>query len=223
MESFNIRDFMSYFWSKLYVVTLFLLLALIAGNLYTCYLQKPMYSSETTLILVNENINKGDSIDQSDILLNQTLVTTYSEIIKSRKVLSEVILNLNLDTTTKKLAKNISVISVKGTEIIRIRVNNEDNEKANLIANEIIKVFSNEVQKIYNIQNISIVDEAEINEKPYNVNYVKQEILYSMSGILFGFMIVFLIYYFDDSIKKAEDIEKKLGLTVIGQVPTVNK
>jgi len=223
MDNFDIKDFLSYLSTKIYIIFLFLILSLGLGNLYICYFQVPMYSSETTLILVNERKNTEESIEQSDILLNQTLVATYSEIIKSRKVLSEVINNLNLDYKEDELADNIKVSSVNDTEIIKIRVNDEESKLAKDIAKELVAVFSNEIQQIYNIQNISIVDEAEVNNKPYNINYIKQEIVYTLLGIVVGSIIIFLTYYFDSTIKKEEDIEKKLGLTVIGRVPNANK
>ena len=91
------------------------------------------------------------------------------------------------------------------------------------ITDEIAVVFSKEIQEIYNLENVAIIDKAEVAKEPYNVNYVKDNIIYLLAGIVLSFGTIFIIYYFDTSIKSSEIIENKLGLTVIGVVPKEDK
>ena len=78
-----------------------------------------------------------------------------------------------------------------------------------------------EVKNIYNLTNVSIVDKAYIENKPYNIKPFKQLLVSSAIGFILGTVIVFLVFYFDTSIKSANDIEEKLGLSVIGNVTYV--
>ena len=89
------------------------------------------------------------------------------------------------------------------------------------IADEIAKVFNTEVVKLYSIQNIGVIDNAELPTKPYNINHVKTIALASCVGLVLGFGLVFVIFYFDTTIKSSDDVEKKLGLPVIGAIPVV--
>ena len=218
MEEFNISEFIKYYFSKFIIVILFVLIGTVASIYYNENIQVPMYKSQTSLVLTRSN-NSNSTITQNDISLNKNLVSTYREIIKSRRILSRVIENLNLDMTEKELGSRISVTSANDTELIIISVTDEHGRIARNIANEIAKVFKAEITSIYNIENISIVDEAVEAREPYNVNIVKQYIMGIGAGFLLASMIITICFYFDDSIKKPEDIEEKIGLNVLATVP----
>lgn len=218
MEEINLKELIKFFISKIGLVMTITIIFFIGGFVYINYLLTPMYHSSTTLILVSENKNENSNLIQSDINLNKNLVTTYSEIVKSRTVLKQVQNELALDMTIDDLSKMISVTSVENTEIIKIEVSNENNKLAKDIVQNIARVFMEEVENIYNLTNVSIIDKAYIEKDPYNIKPVKQLIISSGLGFIAGSILVFLIFYFDTSIKSANDIEEKLGLSVIGNV-----
>lgn len=220
MEEINLKEVYSYFKSRLLWMILAIVVIVIIGNVYTILTRVPMYQSNTTIVLVGES-KKGYS--QTDSQLNQNLIGTYSEIITSRKVLQQVIDNLKLKMTVDELSKNITTSSVEDTEIIRITVNNEKKKMAVKIADEVASVFSEEIQDIYNLENVAIIDKAEEADAPYNINYVKDNVIYLMIGVVLSFGVVFVMYYFDTTIKSSETVEEKLGLTVIGIVPKESK
>ena len=223
MEEINIKDLFNFFISKIKIIGIIVGVFVILGVLYVKFLQVPMYHSATTLILVSDNNNNNSAAMQSDINLNKNLVSTYSEIVKSRTVLKKVKKELKLDMSIKELSKQIEVTSVENTEIIRIEVSDEDNKLAKKIAKEVAKTFMNEVKDIYNLTNITIIDKASLEKKPYNVSMIKQVGLFGISGLVIGSVVVFLIFYFDTSIKSSKDIEEKLGLPVIGNVTLIEK
>lgn len=220
MEEINLKEVYSYFKSRLLWMILAIVVIVIIGNVYTILTRIPMYQSNTTIVLVGESKKE---YSQTDSQLNQNLIGTYSEIITSRKVLQQVIDNLKLKMTVDELSQNITTSSVEDTEIIRITVNNEKKKMAAEIANEVADVFSDEIQDIYNLENVAIIDKAEEADAPYNINYVKDNVIYLMIGVVLSFGVVFVMYYFDTTIKSSETVEEKLGLTVIGIVPKESK
>lgn len=220
MEEINLKEVYSYFKSRLLWMILAIVVIVIIGNVYTILTRVPMYQSNTTIVLVGESKKE---YSQTDSQLNQNLIGTYSEIITSRKVLQQVIDNLKLKMTVDELSKNITTSSVEDTEIIRITVNNEKKKMAVKIADEVADVFSDEIQDIYNLENVAIIDKAEEADAPYNINYVKDNVIYLMIGVVLSFGVVFVMYYFDTTIKSSETVEEKLGLTVIGIVPKESK
>ena len=216
MEEINLSEVYSYFKTKILWILLAVVLIIVLGNVFTLLTRTPLYQSNTTIVLVGESKKE---YNQSDSLLNQNLIGTYSQIIKSRKVLSQVIENLDLKMTTKELSNSITTSSVEETEIIQITVENAKAKDAQKITDEVAKVFSKEIKDIYNLENVTIIDKAELAKSPYNVNYVKDNIVYLVIGIVLSFGVVFVMYYFDTSIKSSDIVEEKLGLTVIGIVP----
>lgn len=225
MEEIDLKDLWNYFLSKIVIVIVFIALSVLISNVYALWLQNPMYRSSATIVLTRANSEGSDNtgITQNDVNLNQKLVSTYSEIIKSRRILNKVISNLNLDDIYTTLSKHITVSNAADTELIRISVIDQDSAKAKTIANEVADVFSEEIVKIYNIQNISIIDYAVEDTNPYNINIVKQSIIAILFGIVLSCAIIFVMFYFDTTVKKPEEIEEKLGVIVLGKVPIFSK
>lgn len=223
MEEINLKDLFGYFISKIFIVIISCALLILGSVIYSEFIKKPMYSSYTTIVLTRSDDNENDStITQNDIALNQKLVSTYREIIKSRRVLGKVIENLSLDTTVDELGKYVSVTNEEDTELIRISVNYTNRDDAANIANEIARVFGNEIMDIYNIKNVSVIDVAIASKDPYNMNTLKDVIIAALIGVVFGFGVVFVMFYFDTTIKNPDEIQEKIGLPLLGVVPKVD-
>ena len=194
------------------------------GIVYTMVLKTPLYKGDTTLILVKkEDADSSSSLTQNDIVLNQKLVATYSVIIKSRRVLNQVISQLKLNESTKELSKKVTVSNKSDTEIIQISVSDEDPKRAAQIADTIADVFKQEVMEIYSLENVTIIDEAEVQSTPYNIQLGKSFLLFFAAGLVVAGGVVFAIYYFDTSIKSSEEVENRLGIPVIGNIPVSGK
>lgn len=91
------------------------------------------------------------------------------------------------------------------------------------IANEISTVFVEQIKTIYNIQNINIIDTAEISNTPCNINHIKDMAIALMAGIFASGVLILILYILDDTIKSEKDIPVNLKLETIGTIPNTNK
>ena len=223
MEEIDLKDLFDYFKGRISWIIIAVALAIVVGNIYTIFTRVPMYRSSTSLVLVSENSDSGASYNTSEQQLNKNLVGTYSEIIKSKRVLDEVISNLDLDYSYDNLQSRVTVSSVANTEVIRIFISDANPKLASAIADETANVFVKEVNKFYKLNNVTVLDQSVISRNPYNVNYIKDNVIYILIGLVISCGIIFIFFYFDTTIKTSEEIENKLGLTVIGMVPKVGK
>lgn len=214
MEEINIRDFYEYLKERVTIIILSVILAILLVIGYDCFLKVPKYSTYTTIALVKE----GTEVTQNDLTVNKTLVDSYSILVKSKKVLGKVIENLNLNCSVEELAKEINVTSVNDTEYIKITVEDVSARRAYNITKSISKVFSKEVQEIYNMNNVSIVDEPEVSNEVSNDTLKRDLVLGFAGGLFITIGILFVLYYFDDTIKNSENIEEELELPVIAKV-----
>lgn len=219
MEEIDLKELFEFFINKISLLIVITVGVCLLGSLYGLFIQKPMYSSYTTVILGGTDT----TITQSDITMNKNLVNTYAEIVKSRRVLDQVIDELSLDMDYGSLVGQISVSAVNNTEIIKITVNNEDGVVAKNIANMTATIFTDEIVNLYNMENVNILDEAIVTNKPYNINVVKQIIIYFMIGFILAAGILFVIYYFDRTIKSVEQVEQKIKLPILGSVQDNSK
>ena len=222
MEEIDLKELFEYIKGKLGTLAIITISICLIGCVYGLFIQKPMYKSYTTVILGgNESSNAG--ITQSDITLNKNLVDTYAEIVKSRRVLDQVINELNLDSTYDELHDKINVTALNNTEIIKITVNDRDAIKAKNIANVTANYFAEEVVDLYNLNNVNILDKAIETDKPYNINVVKQLVIYFIIGFVVGMGILFVFFYFDRTIKSVEQVEQKIKLPILGSVQELTK
>ena len=222
MEEINIKDLFEYIKKYFYFIIIVALILLIEVIVYDKSIKVPMYKTYTTLVLTQANNASNtvinSTITQNDLTINQKLVSTYSEIVKSKLVLEQVIKNLNLDYSYKELYKNVSVQAVQDTEILKISVLDKDKNLATDIANKIADVFSKEVSKIYQLNNISIIDKAQVPKEVSNNTLKRDMLLAVFIGVFLSLGIIFVIYYFDDSIKLNENIEEQLGMPLIAKI-----
>lgn len=223
MEEIDLKELFTMFWEKKVIIILLTIIFAVVGIIYTAIFVTPMYKSSTSLLLVQTSSDSTDtSITTSDLTLNSKLVSTYSKLIKSDKVTRQVISNLDInlkELNEESLKKNISVNAVEDTEFIEISVQNVDPEDAADIANEIAKVFSEEVKSIYGINNVTVIDPAEVEEEPSNINYKKNIAIFAFIGIAISCAYIFIANMLDNTVKSAEAIEKKYNLFVLASIP----
>ena len=225
MEELDLKEVFNLFLGKAFQIIFIVILTAIIGAIYSYGFITPKYSSSTTLLLTgttNDETASTNTVTTTDLTLNSKLVSTYSELVKSKKVLRQVISNLNLDLSEGALRSNVSVISVKDTEIIKITVANENAAYSARIVNEIAKVFSGVVSDYYNIDNVNIVDEAEVSNTPSNINHGKDIIIFAFAGLVIAVVYVLLANMLDTTVKSQEDIEKGFGLPVLVSIPYID-
>lgn len=223
MEELDLKELFDFVKNKLGLLIIVTVGICLLGCIYGLFIQKPMYKSYTTVILGGNASNNTSTITQSDIALNKNLVDTYAEIVKSRRVLDQVIKELDLKNSYESLSSKISVTAVNNTEIIKISVDDRSAVTAKNIANVTANYFTKEIVELYNMNNVNILDEAIASENPYNINIVKQIIIYFMLGLIIASGVLFVIFYFDRTIKSVEQVEQKIKLPILGSVEEYNK
>lgn len=219
-EIINLKRLNSILRKNILTIIILILIFAIGGCIYSFNFVVPKYKSTSTVLLVsNETNKKNASVTQSDVTLNKSLLTTYGNIITSKNVLSKVKENLQLNITVEELSKNISIKEIEDTQLIKINITDRDASQAQRICREINNVFINEIKNIYNIENVTVVDEASLEEKPYNINHIKDIIIALTIGIAVSGFFVFITYALDTTVKIEQDIEDYVELKVIGTVP----
>ena len=218
MEEIDIREVLDFYKSKILIIILAVIVCLIGGNLYSKFIKIPKYESSTKIVLVSSNKKE---VTKADISLNQDLVSEYTVVVKSDTTLQTVLNNLNLNEkySVGDLSKMVSVSSVENTGVINIKVTSESAEEASSLVNNLSEVFSKIVNEIYSLDNVYILDKGTINKNAINDNFVKENIIYFLAGFVLSVGVLFVVFYFDDSIKNSEEIEKRFNVVVIGNVP----
>lgn len=224
MEELDLKELFGIFWAKKVHIILLILIFMVIGFIYSFIFLVPEYQSITQILLAKSNTTTQDGTSQgmttSQVTLNQQLVSTYSELVKSESVLTKVRDNLHIDKSIEDLRKNITVSTKDDTEIIQIAVVDQEPEMARNIANEVANVFIEQIAKgYYDMDNVYVVDEAKLEDAPYNINHIKDLVIFGAIGFVIACVYVLIANMLDTTVKSKEDVEKKIGLTVLTTIP----
>lgn len=197
------------------------ILAAAASGVVSYFFLTPTYQVSTQLIVSSSN---GDNqVNNVEIQGNIQLINTYNDILASPAILDKVIEQLNLPTTASQLREQMTISNAINSQVINLTVQGEDPNLARDIANTTAKVFQANVGDIMNVDNVSILAEAEVPEGmgPISPRPTLNIAVAFVVGLLIGVGLAFLLDYLDKTVKTEQDIEKLLGLPVLGIIPTV--
>lgn len=186
----------------------------------------PKYEAVTTMIVSNsknEQNQKDGDVDINQINANRALVSTYSEIVKSKGVADKVINNLKLDMDYQEFSKKVSIEPVKDTQIISVKVVDTVPERCMDIANATSMVFKDSVTKIMKVDNVQVLDKANLPEKASSPNVKKNTAIGLILGFILGVGISLFKELIDTTFKTTDDISEAFDIPVLGMVPDKSK
>lgn len=225
MEEISLREYFFILRKRLWLLILLTIVSVVVSGIVSYYVLEPEYQTFTTLIVgkPKDYQNVDNKLEYNELLLNQKLVSTYGEIVKTRAVTDEVIEKLNLDMGYKEFKEKVNVNLVKDTEIIKLEVTDRNPELAAKIANETALVFMKNIKEIMMVENVQVIDEAQIPESPIKPRPKLNMAIAGVLGFMIGIFLIFLLEYLDNTIKTPEDVERYLDLPIIGTIPMVEK
>lgn len=210
-------------WKRKFSIVLVALVFAIAAFGYSAFLAKKEYQSTSRIYVVSRQNQDNNALTNSDLQAGSYLVKDYREIILSQNVLSQAIEELKLDMTPAELSKKISVSVPTDTRILSITAKDGDPKEAARIANGLRNVAAEKIIAVTKVSDVTTLDEAEVPQTPSSPNIRRNVLLGFIAGT--GLMVVLMVVVevLDDRVKRPEDIEELMGLTLLGIVPDIKK
>lgn len=225
-QNTNEIDVLSLFkilWRRKFLIFLVSLLTAIAALGYSMFVATPEYSSTTRIYVVNRNQGDNPGLTNQDLQAGSYLVKDYKEIILSQDVLTQVISDLKLNSTTRALSDKIQVEVPTDTRIVSISVEDSKPEEASRIANSVREVAAQKIIAVTRVSDVTTLEEAQPATAPSSPNIRRNVLLGFVAGFAVIVVVILLTEILDDRIKRPEDIEDTMGLTLLGVVPDMNK
>ena len=233
-EEMELREYLAIIKKRLPLILIITFVSTIIAFIVSFFFMDPVYEAVTT-IYAGRQVDAQDQLAYQDAILGQALVKDYREIAKSktvcRKVKEELAEQENengngnmqkiLQLTDEELSERITVTLKGDTRIIEIKVSGKDPEVCAIITNKVASVFKEKAAELMRIENIQIIDKADIPTVPVKPNKKLNIAIAFAVGLMASLGIVFLIEYMDNTIETPEDVTKHSGLTVIGIIPVI--
>lgn len=207
--------------SKLGVIILSGILLGVLSIIGTMLFITPKYESTTKIMVLNKQDN--NTLTSADMQTSTQLTKDYAELIQSRTVLEGVIAQLNLDMTYKEMLNKVSVETSSDSRIVSISVTDEDPYTASEIANAVRDMAAEHIQSVMDIEAVNVVDTANIPNEKASPSLAKNGVIGGLLGVIIAMAAVIIIYLTNDTIKVEEDVERYLGLSVLGSIPLSEK
>ncbi len=222
-ETISLKEFFQTLKKRIALIISITLIAMIVSGIVSYFVITPEYKSSTQ-ILVNQAKDDETLYNYNEVQTNIQLVNTYSVILKSAAILNEVKTNLSLNISVSELNEKISVENAQNSQIMTVSVTDSNPTIALEIANQTAKVFEKEIKKLMSVDNVSVLPLADDQEKqaPISPNPPLNIAIAAVVGLIIGIGLAFLLDYLDNTVKTEQDIEKLLGLPVLGAITTID-
>lgn len=220
IKELELKQFLKLFWDKKIFIIFVMIIFAIIGGVKIQYFTTPVYQATGKLICARseESIIEGATVTTTELTTTSSLAETYAELIKSDLVVSRVIQNLGLNMTTQQLASSIQLTPV--TKVYyQVSARSTDREESARIANEFMKVFSEEVKKFYEIDSIHVVDNAQVPVIAVNMNMMKNIKIFAGIGFVVAAAIVMIMFIFNNTVTNADQIKRYTKLTTLASIP----
>ena len=217
-QEIDLRELIHIVLAKWWLIVIFFVFSIGITAFVTINYITPMYEAKSTLFIGKETNNIA-GISLSDLQFDNKLVVDYRELIKTRLVTEEVIERLDLDVTVSGFVSRLSVATITDSRFINISFQDANPETAARVANVLSEVLVDKAVDVVGVKNVRIVDEAIPPMGPISPRLYLNIAIAGVLGIMIAVFCIFVINMLDNTIKKEEDIEKYLQLSVLGVVP----
>lgn len=205
---------------KFFIVFVGLLVGTIA-LLGSVFFIKPKYTSTTRIYVVSRS--SDTSLTNQDLQAGSYLVNDYKEVITSSEVLSSVIDQEKLSMSAGELSKDIAVTIPTDTRVISISVTDTDAQRACDIANTVRQVAAEKIKAVTKVDDVTTLESATKPSHPSSPNVKKNAVIGALAGVFLAIVGILVAEVLDDRVRRPEDIEETLGMTLLGVVPDIDK
>lgn len=199
-----------------------LTLVIVVGGLFSIvnFVIPPKYESVATLYILMQNEGQTVQSNYSDnFSLALKVVNDCNHLLKSHSVLDQVIAELGLDMSYEELRSSISVANPSETRILEVKVRSASPEFAKQIVDAICNTGIANINKTMGFRQVNLYEYGILNTSPCNRLGILAYMLVSMGTAVLVYTAFLLAYIFDDRIRENDELEKELGLSVLGEIP----
>jgi len=200
---------------------LIVLTTLLAGGLaYYIAAEKitPTYTAQST-IFIGQDSSSAMKISMDQLNLDNKLIIDYKELVNTRLISERVVKELALTTNAAQLSKFLQVNTINNSRFMHITFTDADADLAAKIVNKYSDVLKENAESVVGVKNIKIVDYAATPQAPSGPQVLQNTAIAAVLGGLAAIAIILLNVLLNNTVRKEEEIDRELGLTVLGVIP----
>lgn len=218
MQPIDLMEIVHVMLSRFWLILFSGILVGICALIYTKATTTPVYTSSTKMYILSKTEDSA-AVNSSDMSLSATLATDYAQLIKDRTVMESVVSELGLSMSAEALASKVSVTLPNSGRIVTISVSDPDPYMASKLANQVRDMGAMHIQEVMDTGAINVVEEANIPKTQTLGSYKRNGMMGALAGMVIAMAIIFIRFMMNDTIRRPEDVERYLGVSVLGSIP----
>lgn len=203
------------------LIALITIATTLVSAILSFFVIKPQYEAKTKLFIGKQEL-EGSTYSSSDISMYQQLVKTYAELVKTSDLVNKAVRNANLDLNQneiKGILNNLNANPSSDTQILELSFIGKDPQMTLKVIEAITDEFISESKELIPNGNVQVIQKPQLPESPINTNKKRNIIIAFVLGIVIGIGLALLLECLDNTFKSREELEKTLGLPIIGNIP----
>lgn len=182
----------------------------------------PKYTSSTQIYVLSQQ--NADQVSYNDLQMSSQLADDCAALVKSRTVTSQVIEKLGLNMTDDQLAGQISIKEASSSgRVMDIVVTHENPAMAQKIADSVREIAADYFVDTMALQAVNTVETANLPKSPSSPSVMKNTAIGFIGGFVLAAAVVIILFITNDKIRTQDDVEKYLGLSVLGVIPDTDE
>ena len=215
-------------WKNIVLIVLFFLLI---SSIYNIFFINKEYEANVKIFIGKQKFkNITETYNNEEINLYQRLITTYSEVIKSKKLINESIKGSKMNYLQDKykninydlFMENLTVNPIANTQIIEIKYKSLNPQQSYDLLYSITENLISYSKELYPNVNITVLEQVHVNLKPLMNKKLTIIGLGLMLGLIVGIGGIIGVMYLNNTYKNQKSLEEEIGLTVIGVIPKID-
>lgn len=186
------------------------------------FILKPQYEA-TTKVFIGKEEGTEQGYNQSEVIMYQKLMKTYSEAIKTKDLVGRALLKVDTELEVKDVLTNLTVTNIPDTQILQVKFQGGEPEEARDIVQAVTEEFILTSKQLVANGNVRVIEEVVIPEKPVSPNKKMNVAIAFVLGLMISMGICFLMEFLDNTFKSKDQLEKSLDIPVLGTIPNLIK
>ena len=231
-RTISIADLWNVF-TKCWIVMM--IVGIVVGSLtvsYAIMTYQEKYTAESSLVVIRKSTSSGTNKDPQygtgDYSVDLYMVNDVTRLLKTPTFLQIVVNSLEANpefegnVTVKGLQNDLKIEIFDDTRFIFFTNTANTRKDANLIAKTICDTVKQQVEEKFDVDRVSIFDAGYVGNSPSNSKIGLLHLALPVMAVCITYIIFLMIHMFDDKIKTPEDVEKYLGLNMLGMIPNID-
>ena len=205
-------------WIMIVAITL---TATIISGIISFFVIDPVYEASTK-VFVGKEENDNAAYNSSEINMYQQLLQTYAQAIKTKDLVNRAISGLKYDgLEARNVVESLTVNPISNTQILQIKYQSKDPNEAKDVLKSVTDEFIVTAKELVPNGNVRIIEEVELPQNPVSPNKKMNIAIAFLLGLMVSVGLVFLLEYLDNTYKNKDQLEKELGIPVLGAIPDI--